>query len=407
MSQQYNKFASVNDYIIIKTLGSGMTSKVKLATKNVNGVIQKFALKIYKTDNKDQMQIITMIQKEILPLREIQHKNVIQLIDCLQNVDYKKKNGNSYKVFALVLEYAESGDLFEFIAQAPFSEKITKAYFYQFIDGLINMHIKGLAHRDLKPENLLLDKHYNLKIADLGFSNYMGKNNTGYMHTFLGTGGYMAPELIPKDGEQQSKYVGSQIDIFAAGIILFLMRTRVWPFTNKNPKKCDNFKLLSTHKYEDFWTRLSNSNEIIKQLSPEFKDLITNMLCFEQSSRITAAEIISHPWMDGNLATEQEIKQEFEQRKQLVEKNKQADKLKRQIIKEKQKQQSVNNNNSMFTGLNAYRSLSEEYKQQFEGLKIEFENINNERKIKILNEQEIQQNLNDIIKFLLRFYIHR
>lgn len=51
------------------------------------------------------------------------------------------------------------------------------------------MHIKGLAHRDLKPENLLLDKHYNLKIADLGFSNYMGKNNTGYMHTFLGTGG--------------------------------------------------------------------------------------------------------------------------------------------------------------------------------------------------------------------------
>jgi len=38
------------------------------------------------------------------------------------------------------------------------------------MDGLKNVHDKGLAHRDLKPENILLDHEYTLKIADFGFA---------------------------------------------------------------------------------------------------------------------------------------------------------------------------------------------------------------------------------------------
>jgi len=67
------------------------------------------------------------------------------------------------------------------------------------ISGLEYMHQNGIAHRDMKPENLLFDDKFNLKIADFGFSTLLcGKDNSGLLHTILGTESYMAPEIHAK-----------------------------------------------------------------------------------------------------------------------------------------------------------------------------------------------------------------
>ena len=92
--------------------------------------------------------------------------------------------------------------------------------------GLEYMHNAGFAHRDLKPDNLLLDKNFNLKIADFGFAGPIaGRFGDGYLTTYLGTRPYMAPEI-----SEHKAYKGEIVDIFAACIILFIMISGTPPF---------------------------------------------------------------------------------------------------------------------------------------------------------------------------------
>lgn len=96
-----------------------------------------------------------------------------------------------------MLEIAQGGELFDFIANSgKFTEPEARYFFKQFMSGLDYCHTNQIAHRDLKPENLLIDKDYNLKIADFGFAGPIeGRDGQGYLHTKLGTLNYMAPEI--------------------------------------------------------------------------------------------------------------------------------------------------------------------------------------------------------------------
>ena len=94
------------------------------------------------------------------------------------------------------------------------------------MDGLEFCHRNKICHRDLKPENLLLDKDYNLKIADFGFARDLSGNlGDGLLSTRCGTLPYMAPEI-----HQAKLYNGPSIDLFAAAIILFVMVAQHQPF---------------------------------------------------------------------------------------------------------------------------------------------------------------------------------
>ena len=112
------------------------------------------------------------------------------------------KDGKQSTVDYISMEYVEGRSLEEYLYQArkykiPFEEHTCREYFRQLLMALHHMHSTGVCHRDLKPDNIIISPDGKLKIIDLGFAmDILGNNKDGYLHTYLGTPGYMAPEIL-------------------------------------------------------------------------------------------------------------------------------------------------------------------------------------------------------------------
>lgn len=176
------KYSYLDEFKILKTLGAGYHAQVKLGMDD-NGNL--YAIKRYKKETAN----LGTLQHELNIMKVLQHENLVRLIDVRENATYKRKDETTYSCFAIILEYVGGGELFDFIAETgKFSEKVTRTYFHQMMNGLHYMHSKGYAHRDIKPENILLGRDFTLKLADFGFSCLLkGKDGSGILHTKLGT----------------------------------------------------------------------------------------------------------------------------------------------------------------------------------------------------------------------------
>lgn len=178
------------------------------------------------------------------------------------------------------------------------------------------MHQQGFAHRDIKPENILLTSDFILKLADFGFTGALeGKDKSGIMHTKLGTEGYMAPEI------QSKNYVGTQVDIFSAGVILFIMYTGTPPF-EKTTSNDSYYRLIKEKNYITFWSAHSKRKPA-GFYTDDFKDLVNRMLEYNPLERITLVEIAQHPWAKGPVLTQGELNAEFMIRKKKIEEERQ------------------------------------------------------------------------------------
>jgi len=351
-----NKYASLGKYILVKTLGSGYNSKVKLGyDPSAN---QYFAVKIIKHSHPSLN--LKTLKKEIEILSALSHPNIVNLIEFQESADYVKKNGKSYKAVAIVMELVPGGELFEYVADSGrFSEEVARTYFRILIETLEYCYGQGVVHRDLKPENLLFDANFNLKVADFGFATLLCvKDGTGQLHTILGTESYMAPEI-----HLRKPYSGTSVDLFASAIILFIMLSGTPPFAKADPKSDPHYKLFVAGRQDVFW----KAHEKNKPKQPgqenfyslEFRDLINAMLSLEPANRPTLEQIKGHAWYNGPIADVSSLKAEFLQRKKMVD----AELQKQREAKQKQKlmaKMQTHHAQGAFTGIKPFRSLETE-----------------------------------------------
>lgn len=173
------------------------------------------------------------------------------------------------------------------LASRYLKEKDAQKLFAQLISGVDYLHKKHIVHRDLKLENLLLDKHRNIIITDFGFANRFEQAADDLMATSCGSPCYAAPELVVSEG----LYVGSAVDVWSCGVILYAMLSGYLPYDDdpSNPDG-DNINLL--YKYI-MTTRLHFPDH----MSPQAKHLLQIMLVPNPEHRCTIPTIMEHPWL--------------------------------------------------------------------------------------------------------------
>mmetsp|Transcript_22200 Transcript_22200/g.10632 ORF Transcript_22200/g.10632 Transcript_22200/m.10632 type:complete len:129 (-) Transcript_22200:757-1143(-) len=126
------------------------------------------------------------------------------------------------------MEYAAGGELFDYIVtNTRIREREACKFFQEIISGTAYIHKLHIVHRDLKPENLLLNHKKQIKIVDFGLSNTYREGET--LKTACGSPCYAAPEMIAGN-----HYVGSRVDIWSCGVILFATVCGYLPFEDKN-----------------------------------------------------------------------------------------------------------------------------------------------------------------------------
>jgi len=127
----------------------------------------------------------------------------------------------------------------------------------------------------------------------------------------------MAPELITK-----TAYFGHSVDLFALGIILFILYSGHPPFNSANPQD-PHYRLLAEGRADMFWKQHSKSKPS-GFFSESFQDLITNMLQLNPCHRLSLADVVGHEWMQGPIADASSVRAEFAQRQAKIKKQ-QAD----------------------------------------------------------------------------------
>ena len=330
-------------YEIQYRLGKGGFGKVYLVTNIIDK--KNYAMKVL-LQKKSSKYDIYGFKNEIRTLNGLYQINKTYVMKLHENGEFKTEDELVRLYF--VMDYAEKGDLYQYIHQSNgFGEDLGRYIFKKILEGIHFCHRCNISHLDIKPANILLDDKFNPIINDFGLSTGIklkGETEPQKLYGQIGTREMKCPQMFEKD----KAYYGVDADIFALGVLLFRIVVGDFPFVASNDVSYNDIK---NKKYDDFWIRFINAS-----LSKEFKDLFVLMVAYEPKERPKIEYILGkEPWMKKLIKEKPEEYEKLEKEyiafmTNLEEKIKEVNQSKMKVPekkeeKEKSKTKSITNDN--------------------------------------------------------------
>ncbi|KAM7498883.1 hypothetical protein LguiA_023297 [Lonicera macranthoides] len=331
-------------YTLGKELGRGQFGVTYLCTEI--STRQQYACK-----SISKRKLITKSDKEDMK-REIQ---IMQHLSGQANIVEFKGAYEDKQTVHLVMELCAGGELFDrIIAKGHYSERAAASICRSIVNVVHICHFMGVMHRDLKPENFLLsDRSENalLKATDFGLSVFIEEGKV--YRDIVGSAYYVAPEVLLR------RY-GKEIDIWSAGIMLYILLSGVPPFWAETEKGIFDAILKGDIDFESQpWPSISSSA----------KDLVRKMLTQDPKKRITSTQVLEHPWIrEGGEASDKPIDSAVLSRMKQFRAMNKLKKLALKVIAENLSSEEIQGLKSMFTNMDTDNSGTITYEELKTGL---------------------------------------
>ncbi|DBA87363.1 TPA: hypothetical protein ACH3X1_004410 [Trebouxia sp. C0004] len=255
------------------------------------------ALKVMHAHNGILELPVKAFQREVYYAAGVLHDNIVQLLDVFVE-------GEQY---VIVWELVNGPDLLDLLNAAPdkkLPEPMVAYYFQQLINAVIFMHNHGFCHRDLKAENCVVDSStQRVKVIDFGLSKHL----ESAMTLGIGTPDYMAPELLleghldvksnrqAQSGQsRQPRYNPRAVDVWALGVMLYLLVTGMYPFEDSSRPGNVTATLRNIMH--------GKMQSIPAFVSPACAEVIKKALSRHPKMRITLDELASNAWVRTKAA---------------------------------------------------------------------------------------------------------
>jgi len=310
---------SINEFKIMRTIGKGAYSKVKHVIRSFteqNEVCEEeYAMKmihkptlrrerwaIYDKDGKFEISnALEKVYSEIEVWSQVHHSSIVKLFEFIE------ADGHDY--IYLIIEFCDLGQISrwdftqeiyvrneqilehfwqvylsdrEFDNENQIVEEVAKIMFKDVVEAVSYLHSKNIVHRDIKPDNILIcSQDSKAKISDFSVSCKLDTPEDR-MYNWEGTVAFTAPEShVP----ESNGFLVLPTDIWSIGVTMYTFLSQNVPFYAESELEMQ----INAQKKDPAH---------LPEFSDSWNDLLLLMLNKDPLKRITAAEILAHPWFE-------------------------------------------------------------------------------------------------------------